>query len=192
MENLPVFKDDEGTPWTFRLTTRDIDRVRDHVKNKDGQPVDLLDMAERGDFSLLITDMRLFPTVCFWCLQSQVADLFNVEQYDYQHAKEYELDPSLKLQSTLQKAANWFGSRLGGDAIADMAKAFTEAILNFIDPRVREKLQKVLEKQEELQRAALDKAEETILNQLQAGLEGLSKTAPPFSESTQETTPSAS
>ena len=183
---IPTFTDLQGDVWTLRLTTSDIDRVRDHVKNKDGQPIDILDMAERGDFTSLTSDMRLFPTVVFWLVQEQVADRFSVDQFDADHAKEYALEPSLKNMTPMQKAANWFGSRLGGDQVADMAKAFVEAVLNFIDPKVRQRIQTVLEKQEQLQNAVLDKAQQETLRQLSAGLEELSSTVPPSSDLTPE------
>ena len=189
---IPTFTDLQSDVWSLRLTTADIDKVRDHVKNKDGQPIDLLDMAEKGDFSVLTSDMRLFPTVVFWLVQTQIADRFSVDQYDAEHAKEYALEPSLKNQTPMQKAANWFGSRLGGDQITNMAKAFVEAVLNFIDPKVRQRIQTVMQKQEQLRDAVLDRAQNETLRQLSAGLDELSLTVPPSSESTPENGASAS
>ena len=190
--DIPTFTDLQGDVWSLRLTTANIDKVRDHVKNKAGQPVDLLDMAEKGGFSVLTSDMRLFPTVVFWLIQDQIADRFSIDQFDADHAKEYALDPSLKNITPMQKAANWFGARLGGNQVADMAKAFVEAILNFIDPKVRQRLQTVIEKQEQLREAVLDKAQNETLRQLSAGLEELSSTVPPSSDSTPENGASAS
>lgn len=190
--SIPTFTDVNGTSWHLRLTTRDIDRVRDHVTNSNGQPVDLLDMAERGNFSSIINDMRLFPTIVFWLVQDQVADRFNLDEYDAQHSKIYTLDESLKRQPPLQKAANWFGSLLDGDALNEMSKAFCEAIVNFTDPRIREKLKNVMAKQEELQKVALDKAEEVILREIRDGQDALSMTALQSSELTPENTLSQS
>ena len=190
MTNTPTFKDLKNDVWSLRLTTADIDRVRAHVKDNNGQPIDLLDMAEKGDFSSVTYNLRVFNLVVFWLLQEQIADRFSVEQYDAEHAKEYALDPDAKNISTLQKAANWFASRIGGDQFADMAKAFVDSVLNFIDPKVRKRLQVVLEKQEQLREAILDKATTDTLNQLSGGLDALSSNPPESSDLTPESTPS--
>lgn len=185
---IPTFTDSTGTTWHLRLTTRDIDRVRDHVQTPAGQPIDLLDIAERGDLSSITSNIRLFPTIVFWLIQDQIVDRFNLDEYDAQHQKEYAFDESLKRQSPIQKAANWFGSLLDGDTLYYMSKAFCDAIVNFTDPRIRAKLKNIMAKQEELQTAALDRAEEVILREIRDGQEELSMIAPRSLESTPDNT----
>lgn len=190
--NTPTFKDKFGADWTIEIVVSDVERVRKRVINKDGKPVDLLDMTEKGDFSAILADSRIFPTVVFWLLYDEIMTRFSEEQYDADHAAEYAAYPEDKRLNTIQKAARWFGDQLGGDEVAAMAKAFEVALLNFMSPQLREKLKRVIAKQEELTEAILELTARETESQITTGLTALSESLPPSSESTSADTPSAS
>ncbi len=190
--NTSTFKDKQGIDWNIEIVVSGIDRVRKRVFNRDKKPVDLLEMTEHGDLSAITSDIRIFPTVVFWLIYEQVMERFSIEQYDADHAVEYETYPEEKRINPIQKAANWFGDRLGGDELAAMGEAFEVAILNFINPNIRDKIKRVMKKQTELNEAILERAALEAENQISAGLDALSRKPPQSLESTSEITPSDS
>ena len=68
---------------------------------------------------------------------------------------------------SIQKAADWFGERIGGEQILPLVKAWEEALLNFIpNPRVKAAIQKVMEREEIYQEKVIEAAEQNVIRDL--------------------------
>lgn len=125
--------------------------IKDLVKDRNGAPVRLLDIVDVGEFGNLVSDFQTVIDMVFVCLLDQVSTLFNVREWDQQNEKMYVLLPELKEEPQLKKAGKWFASRLDGDALVDMVKAFKEQIVNFIpDLNQRELVKNLVQAQDKL------------------------------------------
>ena len=157
----------------MHITYAAVERVKAHVTGNDGKPLDLLDIAERGDFSAISGSIRKVIEVVFWLRYPELKEQFN------------EGDP--------QKLADKFGETLDGDAIVALAESWEAAMLNFIpNRRIRQAVEKVMEKQKALQERILDVSEAESLRTVTAGLDALSGNTPENSASTPTPSPSAS
>jgi hypothetical protein len=77
----------------------------------------------------------------------------------------YEYLPEEKNKPLVQKAADWFGERIGGEQIHPLVKAWEEALLNFIpNPRIKQAIQRVMEREEIYQEKLFQAAEQQALN----------------------------
>ncbi|MDO4585083.1 MAG: hypothetical protein Q4D62_13395 [Planctomycetia bacterium] len=61
-----LFTDNAGTIWPVKITYSDVERVKEDVLGNDGKPLDLFDIAERGDFSGISGSIRKVIEVVFW------------------------------------------------------------------------------------------------------------------------------
>lgn len=165
------FTDNAGTVWNIKITYSDVERVKNHVLGADGKPLDLFDIAERGDFSGISGSVRKVIEVVFWLCYSKISE---------QSGK-----------TVPQECMDWFGERIGGDEIVAMVEAWEAAILNFIPNRqIRQAVKNVAEKQRALQTAIFQKAEEGCLRSITAGHAKLSGDLPASLESIPTDTPS--
>lgn len=164
---MASFKDNQGTEWTLHLKTDAVMRVAEIVKDKDGRPIHLLDMADTGDLYQLYGNAQTMIDVVFVCLIDQIKTQFNEGEFDKQYAVDMELLPTLK-GNLLKKMGYWFGSRLGGSEIEAMTEAFKESLVNFTrNPHQRKALKGVLEKQDELIRRHAERVIQTTEQRFQ-------------------------
>ena len=171
---MAIFTDSKGLQWSLEIKVRDIERVKAHVKGVNGQPVDLLDVAEKGDFSAISGSVQTVLQVVFWLLLDDIMANFDREQWDKDHAGLYEMVPEERKKTILQKAADWFGERIGGEEVLALVRAWEEAILGFIpNPRVREAVQKVMEREEVYQEKVIEAAEAKALDEIHQNTERL-------------------
>lgn len=167
MENTNYFTDSKGNLWLLEITTRDVDRVRSHVVGTNGKPVDLFEVAERGDFSTISDSTQVVINVIFWLCFEQVMERFDIGAWDEAHKKEYVFFPEKAKQPAIQKAAEWFGSLIGGKELESMSRAWEVALLNFIpNQAVREAVRNVLIKTEKLAATVRKAAEKKVLKEL--------------------------
>lgn len=164
---MTKFTDNTGYEWVLDIKVRDIERVKAHVTGINGKPVDLLEIAEKGDFSSVSGSVQIILKVIFWLLLDDIMQNFDRESWDRDHATLYEVVPEEKRKTLIQKAADWFGERIGGEQVIEMVKAWESALLGFIpNPRVREAVEKVLDKQEVYQAKLIETAEATVLKEI--------------------------
>jgi hypothetical protein len=175
---MTKFTDNTGYEWVLDIKVRDIERVKAHVTGINGKPVDLLEIAEKGDFSSVSGSVQIILKVIFWLLLDDIMANFDRESWDRDHATLYEVVPEEKRKTLIQKAADWFGERIGGEQVIEMVKAWESALLGFIpNPRVREAVEKVMDKQEVYQTKLIETAEATVLKELDRNQEALGKSS---------------
>jgi len=194
---MTSFTDSQGFVWSMNIKFRDVERVKNNVKGINGQPVDLLAIAERGDFSTISGSVQTVLNVVFWLCLDEILQNFDLEEWNYRHEKLYEYLPNEKGRSVLQKAAVWFGERISGDGLLEIVRAWERALLNFIpNTKLRESVQNVMAREEAYQNALLDAAEKKALEEIEsrklllsAGQNGRSGALPENSVSTPAPTP---
>lgn len=193
---MATFTDSKGLQWSLDIKVRDIERVKAHVKGNGGKPVDLLEIAEKGDFSAVSGSVQTVLQVVFWLLLDDIMTNFDREQWDADHATLYEMVPEEKRKTILQKAADWFGERIGGEEVLAMVKAWEAAILDFIpSPHVKNAVQNVMDRQEVYNQKLFQAAEKKAINELRLSEEQLaasSSNSPEKSASTRRRSHSAS
>ncbi|MDO4856965.1 MAG: hypothetical protein Q4A17_03355 [Thermoguttaceae bacterium] len=171
---MTKFTDNTGYEWVLDIKVRDIERVKAHVTGINGKPVDLLEIAEKGDFSSVSGSVQIILKVIFWLLLDDIMANFDRESWDRDHATLYEVVPEEKRKTLIQKAADWFGERIGSEQVIEMVRAWEAALLGFIpNPRVREAVEKVMDKQEVYQTKLIETAEATVLKELDRNQEAL-------------------
>lgn len=176
---IPGFRDLKGEWWPVVIHHRGVERVRKYVQDPEGKSVDLLDVAERSFLARISGDLQTMVNTVFFLCYDDVLERFDLATYDREHAKEYAMEPDLATLSPMQKAANWFGERIGGDTLLAMTEAWEAAILNFIpNPHIREGIQRVAAKTRELNQRVVEKVEEAAMQELTDGLEKLSGDMP--------------
>ena len=162
---MATFTDNTGMEWNLDIKVRDIERVKAHVKGVNGNPVDLLDVAEKGDFSAISGSVQTILQVVFWLIFDEIMANFDRAEWDRTHRSLYEYLPEEKNKPLVQKAADWFGERIGGEQILPLVKAWEEALLGFIpNPRVKQAIQRVMEREEVYQEKLFQAAEQQALN----------------------------
>lgn len=175
---MTKFTDNTGYEWVLDIKVRDIERVKAHVTGINGKPVDLLEIAEKGDFSSVSGSVQIILKVIFWLLLDDIMANFDRESWDREHATLYEVVPEEKKKTLIQKAGDWFGERIGGEQVIEMVRAWEAALLGFIpNPRVREAVEKVMDKQEVYQTKLIETAEATVLNELDRNQAQLGKSS---------------
>ena len=193
---MATFTDNKGLPWTIDIKVRDIERVKAHVRGVNGQPVDLLAVAEKGDFSAISGTVQTVLDVVFWLLFDDIMANFDRQAWDADHADLYEMCPEERRKSPLQKAADWFGERISGEQVLPLVKAWEDALLNFIpNPRVKEAIQRVKDREEVYQLRVIEAVEKgalTSLDQKEGQLGASSSKSRARSASRRKTSPSAS
>ncbi|MBR0193349.1 MAG: hypothetical protein IJQ31_14915 [Thermoguttaceae bacterium] len=161
---MPQFKDNTGLAWPIEIKVRDVERIKAHVTGANGQPVDLLAVAEQGDFSAISGSVEVVLKVVFWLCFDEIMANFDREAWDRSQADFYKMCPEEKQKTPLQKAADWFGSRIGGEQVLPLVKAWEEALLNFIpNPRVREAVLRLMDRETVYKAKLLEAAEKTAL-----------------------------
>lgn len=170
---MTEFKDKNGDMWVLDITFADVERVKKHVTGADGKPLELLEIAEQGDFSPISGSVRRVLDTVFWLLFPEIQTRFG--------------------SGTPQELADRFGALLNGDAIVAAIGAWEGAMVNFIpNLRLREALGKVMEKQEALRNSVCEVAETQCLKSISDGLDALSGNLPENSASTPTPTASGS
>ena len=173
---MTSFTDSQGFVWSMNIKFRDVERVKNNVKGINGQPVDLLAIAERGDFSTISGSVQTVLNVVFWLCLDEILQNFDLEEWNYRHEKLYEYLPNEKGRSVLQKAADWFGERITGNELPEVVRAWERALLNFIpNPKIRESVENLIEKQEVLQNAIWEEAEGRAMKEIESSLEQLAE-----------------
>ena len=154
---MSIFTDCKGKEWELRITTKDVTLVERLVLDRDGEPIDLLAMADTGNLFQLYGDSRRMIDVVFVCLLEQISANFNEADFDAENEVLYLVEPELR-ENRLKKMGAWFGARVDGACITAMTEAFKEALVNFTrNPRQREALTRVLENQTAVEAAQADR-----------------------------------
>ena len=175
------FTDNRGEVWTIDITYADVERVKQHMTGADGKPLDLLEIAEQGDFSPISGNVRRVLDTVFWLCLEQIQERFDLDTWNETHSNS--LIPCS--ETPLQKAAHWFSTRIGSEEILKIVSAWEVAMINFIpNRRIREAVTKVLEQERTLQTKAYELAEKECLKDIADGLAKLSGNLPENSEST--------
>ena len=202
---MSTFIDANGQEWFLDIKIRHIEEVKRFCKGRDGKPIDLLEILERGNLERLIFDIEALVNTAFVICDKQVAERFNLADYDVANAATYEMIPEWKTESTKIKASRWFGELINGAALRSLTSAFEEALVNFCQSESRQAaLKKLLEKSRELERMQGDEMIQRIdeaMPQIQAEAkrliqeslsDALSGNLPESSESTLPPTASGS
>ena len=173
---MASFYDCHKKEWFLDIKTRDVTLVERLVKDANGNPIDLLAMADTGNLYQLYGNSRKMIDVVFVCLLDQIKTEFNEAEFDKTHELEASIMPELR-DNTLARMGVWFGERLDGSAIMEMTEAFKEALLNFTrNPQQREALLRVLENQrilEEKQAQRVIRQSDDRLAKFQTGMDAL-------------------
>lgn len=109
-DNNAIFTDAKGDSWHIHITFGDIMRVKKHVKGADGKPLDLCFIAETGDFRQVTDHVEVICQCVFWLLYDSVCEYTGLNGMD---------------------AMEEFYSRIDGETIANIGKAWFEALVNF-------------------------------------------------------------
>lgn len=154
---MAQFTDKKGNSWMIVLDTNAIETVRQMVKNRDGQEVDILAIVDAGDFGTLKKDIvALIDTVYTLCLP-QIQEQFDEAGFDAENRLLYEALPDWKTATKLKKSMRWFASLLDGAAIERMTTAFLEAIVDFTQGQARKDvLATMYQKEQEIDRYAAE------------------------------------
>lgn len=163
-----TFTDNTNYNWDIHITTAGVERVKAHVIGVNGQPVDLFAIAEAGDFSAISGRLQIVLQVVFWLCLDEILQNFDLENWDKTHTSTYALIPDEQKKTTLQKAADWFGERIGGKELQEMTEAWETAIINFIpNARIRQGIENVLAKEKEYNFAMIEVFEKRRLKEIQ-------------------------
>ncbi|MDO4585244.1 MAG: hypothetical protein Q4E67_01750 [Planctomycetia bacterium] len=147
---MKSFTDKFGKAWPVELRFKDIELIRSRLVDDHGNPLNLLDLADRGMLYQILTSTQRMIDIVFLCCLEEIRESFSEEEFDKSHHAESELIPDLKTDR-VRKMAFWFGERLNGSAIEDMTEAFKEAVVDFTqNPHLRKALRTVLENQARL------------------------------------------
>jgi hypothetical protein len=143
-----MFKTTNNIPFVIDIKTKDIFAVKKLVQYPDGRPVDILEAAETGTLAAIYGDIETIVNVVFVLCLDQIKEHFNVQKYDGENKKTYELMPELADEPVLTKASRWFGSLIDGNSLIDIIESFKDAIVNFIPNESRRNAMKVILKKE--------------------------------------------
>lgn len=147
---MKAFTDKFGKSWNVEFRFRDMERIRSRLKDEAGKPLNLLDLADRGELYRVLTSAQRMIDMVFLCCLDEVKTSFDEEAFDREHAVDAEMIPELKTD-IIRKMGYWFGERLNGSALEEMTEAFKEAIVDFTrNPHHRAALRTVLENQDRL------------------------------------------
>lgn len=109
-DNNAIFTDAKGDNWHIHITFGDIMRVKRHVKGTDGKPLDLCFIAETGDFRQVTDHVEVIVQCAFWLLYDSICEYTGLVGMD---------------------AMEEFYSRIDGETIISIGKAWFEALVNF-------------------------------------------------------------
>jgi len=152
MNNMSRFTDANGRDWSFDIKVKDIESIKRYCKDREGKPLDLFAILDRGNFEVFVNDVELVVNIVFVLCYEEVKKHFNLADYDGAMRTEYEMFPELKSESEMFKAARWFSGQLNGQALAALLDAFQEAIIDFFPNESRKPaLKKIREKSKELE-----------------------------------------
>ena len=110
-----MFTDAKGDTWHIHITFGDIMRVKRHVKGSDGKPLDLCYIAETGDFRQVTDHIEVICQCVFWLLYDSICEYTGLTGMD---------------------AMEEFYSRIDGDTLTNIGKAWFEALVNFTPSQV--------------------------------------------------------
>lgn len=110
MNKDAIFTDAKGDSWHIAITYGDILRVKRHVKGADGKPLDLCLIAEAGDFRQVTDHIEIVVQCVYWLLVDSIREITGLDG---------------------MAAMEEFYSRIDSNTIAEMTKAWYEALLNF-------------------------------------------------------------
>ena len=174
-DNISAFTDAYGEKWIIDIKTRDAERVKKWVSNPDGSPVDLTEFVEQGNMAAIVYNRETIIKIGFFLVYDQVMERFDLQEYNRQQEKYLEFEPELANRSNLQKALDWFTSRVNGNTVIEMVKAYEVALLNFIrNDDVRQAFLNVISKRNEFVQLSVKSETKRIIanleSQTQAGL----------------------
>ena len=148
---MSAFTDTNSRTWLVDIKFRHVDEIKRFCKGKDGKPLDLLAVLEKGAVESVFNDTETVVNMVFVLCYPEVRKYFNLAEYDAANAAYYEAVPELKAESEMFKAARWFAEQLDGQALLALGYALQEAIVNFCPSEGRKAtLKKMLEKSREL------------------------------------------
>lgn len=172
---MPGFTDSRGINFHFDIKTKDTILIKNQLKDDDGQPLDLLALADAGEMWKVYGSVQRMLDVAFLCNLDYCRETWDEETFDKEHEIELEAMPELK-RSKLAKLKMWFCEGIGPEQIGEMVTAFREAVLNFIPNQYqREMMRRVLENQDALDKAKAEKAIKVCDARLKKAMEILDK-----------------
>ena len=155
---MPSFTDSRKITFTLDIKQRDVIKIKALLKDSEGEPLDLLELADTGNLWKIFGSSQLMLDMIFLLCLPQIDEHFVLADFDKTHEDDLSLIP--ELASSLQKKkAYWFAEGIGPEQIPEITKAFKEAIVNFTpNPHQRAALEAVLENQEALTQAQAQRA----------------------------------
>ena len=173
---MSMFRDANGTEWFFEIKFRHVEEIKRFCKGKDGKPLDILTVLERGHVDELFGDTETMFNIVFVLCYEKVREQFNLAEYDESQRENYEMFPELKTENAKIKASRWFGGLLDGQALTALGEAFQDAMVNFCPNQNRkEALRKILEKSKEVDKIQseemiqqIDEAAAQVIPQIRA------------------------
>jgi hypothetical protein len=170
------FKTTNNLIFTINIKTKDLQAVKDMVKYKNGQPVDILEAAETGTLVAVYGDVSTFVDVCFMLCLDQVKSHFDLAAFDEENQWIYEQFPERKREPVMVKASRWFGSLINGETLIQMIEAFNEGVVNFTPNENRRKAMRlILEKEKEMDRLETEYRTKTVERMFQQASDNLGK-----------------
>jgi hypothetical protein len=183
---MSQFKDAVGDTWILDIKVADVERVKKLVFDKNGVPVDLLAITERGEFKQIKNDIETTLNIIQVLCLEQIGRRFNVAKYDAENEYLYEAVPEWRDESRTRKASRWLAARINHEVLPAMMEAFFEALLNFTSsPSRRAALKSIYDGESELEKLT---CQETV-RQMQAAVKRSKKIITETLEKTGETLP---
>lgn len=155
---MTSFTDNRNITFQLDVKHRDVLKIKAHLKDDEGKPLDLLELADVGAlWKVFGSSQRMLDIVFLLCL-SQIDEHFDENAFQTSYAADLALLPALR-ESVQKRKEYWFAAGIGPEQIPQITKAFKEALVNFTpDPRQRAALETVLKNQEELTAAQAERA----------------------------------
>jgi hypothetical protein len=150
---MTTFITTNNLKFRIDIKTKDILAVKELVKYSDGKPVDILEAVETGTLNGIYGDIETFVNVVFVLCLDQIKQYFDLQKYNEDNRKTYDLFPEQESEPAITKASRWFGSIIDGGALTAMIAAFNEAVINFTpNENRRTALKTILEREKEIER----------------------------------------
>jgi hypothetical protein len=158
-----MFTTTNNLKFNIDIKTKDVFAVKKLVQYSNGTPVDILEAAETGTLAEIYGDIETIVNVAFVLCLDQIKECFDLQKYDLENQKTYELMPELANEPVLTKASRWFGSLIDGHTLYEIIESFKDSIVNFIPNENRRKtMRAILDKERETEKLESEYRIETV------------------------------
>ena len=174
---MASFKTSNGETWILEIKTKHAMLVKNYVRDKDGNPIDLLELADSGLLFKVLSSLETLLNVAFCCCLDEIKTRFSVENYDRENEGLYELFPEMKNETAFQKSQRWFAGLMNGEALVSVTNAMKEAVLDFCPSQPqKDAYRKVFQSTKRLDEAKAKKTEELVEYEETLSMANINKT----------------